>query len=298
MRPSDQQSQPVCPVCNSIHVQLKHEVKDYTVSGEIFQVYQCNQCEGGFTYPMPSLEEIGKYYQSENYISHSDTNKGLISRLYHLVRKFTLRQKGNIVIKHSNPTAVKLLDVGSGTGAFSATMKQRGWQVVSIEPDEAARRNALEIYGVNAFCSSHLYDINDQFDVITLWHVLEHVHDLHGYMKQFKKLLKSDGILIIAVPNQTSLDAQIYQSHWAAWDVPRHLYHFTPSSMRQLSEMHGFKWKKTLPMWFDSFYVSMLSEQYKKGSMIRGIWNGWRSNMNAMGKPLNSSSVIYIIRHN
>ncbi len=190
-----------------------------------------------------------------------------------------------------------LLDVGAGTGAFANTMQQAGWKVTALEPDDIARENASNKYGLQLQSPENLFTLEaSQFDAITMWHVLEHVHDLHAYLTQFEVILKPGGRLIIAVPNYTSYDAKAYKAFWAAYDVPRHLYHFSPKSMELLGNRKGFTLIDTKPMWFDSFYVSMLSEQYKNGSgnLIGALWNGMISNLKALGDKKKCSSVIYI----
>jgi 2-polyprenyl-3-methyl-5-hydroxy-6-metoxy-1,4-benzoquinol methylase len=190
------------------------------------------------------------------------------------------------------------LDVGAGTGAFASYMQQSGWNVTALEPDEEARKKAAEIYSLQLEKSSKLFELaENSFDVITLWHVIEHVHSLHEYVGQLKKMLKQGGALFIAVPNYTSYDAFLYDKFWAAYDVPRHLYHFSPVAMRRLIQQHGLQLKQIKPMWLDSFYVSLLSEKYKSGStnLVKGFWNGAVSNYKALLKKERSSSLIYII---
>ncbi|HYC28701.1 MAG TPA: class I SAM-dependent methyltransferase [Chitinophagaceae bacterium] len=269
---------------------------DHTVSGERFEIWECANCTARFTQDVPSPAEIGRYYQSEKYISHSNTNKGLVNRLYHRIRKVTLAQKRNLIKKATSLDTGNLLDIGAGTGLFVEAMRKAGWKVTGLEPDETARKRAREMNIV-------LNDISDlfklppaSFNAITMWHVLEHVHDIHGYLSQIGKLLQPGGKLIIAVPNFLSRDALIYKEYWAAYDVPRHLYHFSPAAMRGLLEKHGFHVGSMHPQWFDSFYVSMLSEQYKTGksNLVRATWNGLRSNFKALGSAGKCSSVIYV----
>ncbi|HEY0676744.1 MAG TPA: class I SAM-dependent methyltransferase [Chitinophagaceae bacterium] len=285
-----------CPLCGSASISNVLTAKDHTVSSEIFEIWECTDCTGRFTQNNPEADSIGRYYKSENYISHSDTSKGLVNKLYHQVRKITLSQKRKLVQKVTQLESGKLLDVGAGTGLFADTMRKSGWMVTGLEPEEAARARAAELNIV-------LNDINDLwqlphtgFDAITLWHVLEHVHEIHKYLDQLKKLLKKSGRLIIAVPNYTSKDASLYQSFWAAYDVPRHLYHFSPRSMISLLKSHGFELHSMHPQWFDSFYVSLLSERYKNGSagFVKGILNGLRSNANALTSRDRCSSLIYV----
>jgi 2-polyprenyl-3-methyl-5-hydroxy-6-metoxy-1,4-benzoquinol methylase len=287
-----------CPVCNSNNIHSVLDVKDYTVSQEIFEVWHCNQCTFRFTQNIPTADNIGPYYQSANYVSHSDTQEGLIHRVYHMVRNHTLKVKRKLIEYSTGKKTGDLLDVGAGTGAFSKKMKDAGWNVTGLEPDETARKNAKEINGLDLLSPEHLYHFpENSFDAITMWHVLEHVHDLHGYLERFQTILRKEGRLVIAVPNYTSYDAHVYQKYWAAYDVPRHLYHFSPSSMSQLAANKGFKLNKVQPMWFDSFYVTMLSEQYKTGKnkYISAVWYGLLSNLKTIFNSKKCSSVIYIL---
>jgi 2-polyprenyl-3-methyl-5-hydroxy-6-metoxy-1,4-benzoquinol methylase len=289
-----------CLCCGSIAVDKAVDCIDYTVSNKSFEVWQCANCTFRFTQQVPDAAHIGVYYQSENYISHSDTQKGLVNTLYHRVRKFTLKTKAALVKKVTGLAQGNLLDVGAGTGAFAHTMQQGGWHLTALEPDDTARQNALSNYKIQLDEPVKLFSLpGSQFDAITMWHVLEHVHDLAGYLERFKIILKPDGRLIVAVPNHTSHDAAVYQQFWAAYDVPRHLYHFSPESMKQLLSKHGFVVEKMKPMWFDSFYVSMLSEKYKNGrsNFLKAMWVGLISNLKAVVDSSKCSSVIYIIRH-
>ena len=287
----------VCPLCGNGHIHPVLSAEDYTVSHEHFDIWECSQCSVRFTQNAPSPQEIGKYYQSENYISHSDTSSGLINNLYHRVRRRTLIRKKKLMESFTGKKTGSILDVGCGTGAFLHTMKQAGWEVTGLEPDENAAKKAKELYGIAPIKADEIYNLSAaSFDAITMWHVLEHVHDLHGYMKKLKSLLKPGGKLFIAVPNYTSYDAANYKQYWAAYDVPRHLYHFSPKSMKELFTLHGLNIEKMLPMWFDSFYVSMLSEQYQNGkpNALVGIIAGGISNVKALGNPENCSSIIYV----
>jgi cyclopropane fatty-acyl-phospholipid synthase-like methyltransferase len=241
---------------------------------------------------------MSRYYQSENYISHTNTSKGLVNRIYQWVRKRTLKQKASLILRATGLPHGNLLDMGSGVGAFVREMSDRGWKVTGLEPDPLARNAAMK------FFHSELRDVNTfyqleaaNFDAITLWHVLEHVHELHAYMDQLKNLLSASGKIFIAVPNYTSADARKYKEYWAAYDVPRHLYHFSPLSMKLLVEKHGLVLKETLPMWFDSYYISLLSSKYKNGktNWPGAMLAGWKSNRKAKEDATKCSSLIYII---
>ncbi|MEO7394606.1 MAG: class I SAM-dependent methyltransferase [Chitinophagaceae bacterium] len=296
-----------CPVCASADIKNVLSVKDYTVSGEMFAIAECNDCSLRFTQDVPDEDSISPYYKSENYISHTNTSKGLINRLYQAVRKITLQQKRKLIEKTTGRKKGQLLDVGSGTGAFVNEMKENGWQVTGLEPDADAVSVAKQLYNLELKNINQFYKLPaDSFDAITLWHVLEHVHVLPAYVKQLKMLLKNDGKLFIAVPNYTSKDGSVYNDDWAAYDVPRHLYHFSPKSIKVLVEKNGMKLLQHQPMWFDSFYISMLSSKYKnarlndgvgqgKANLVTAFFNGIRSNIKAMNDVKQCSSVIYII---
>lgn len=287
-----------CPVCSSSAIQAAIKATDHTVSGELFPIWECTDCTLRFTQDVPDPAGIAAYYKSENYISHTNTNKGFINKLYQRVRKITLRQKRNLVKKATGLKSGTLLDVGSGTGAFVHVMKNGGWQVSGIEPDAGARETALDSFQTELLDAGVFFDLAaSKFDVITLWHVLEHVHDLHGYINQLKKIVKPQGRIFIAVPNYTSKDAHIYKEYWAAYDVPRHLYHFSPASMKHLMGKHGLIIEKYNPMWYDSFYISMLSSGYKnkKANYFAAFLNGLRSNLAAWTDVKRCSSVVYII---
>ncbi len=287
-----------CPSCGSTSLQKVLTAKDHTVSQREFEIWECAQCTLRFTQHVPAEADIAPYYQSENYISHSDTDKGFVNRLYHRVRQHTLKTKRKLIESVAGEGGGHLLDVGAGTGAFLHHMQQNGWQVHGLEPDPAARERATKLYGLQLSPTGDLWQLPaGSMRVITLWHVLEHVHRLHAYMEQLRKLLKPGGVLFIAVPNYTSRDARRYGPYWAAWDVPRHLYHFSPKSMEQLIGTHKLQLNAIRPMWFDSFYVSMLSEQYKTGkeSLVKGGFSGLLSNWAALQHRDRCSSLIYII---
>lgn len=288
-----------CLCCRSAAISEVFECEDYTVSNIHFKIWQCNTCTFRFTQDVPDETAIGIYYQAAEYISHSDTKRGLINRLYHHVRRFTLTTKLNLIKEVTGLKHGVLLDVGAGTGAFAFTMQQARWNVTGLEPDEIARAKGLNNYKLQLEELKTLYNLHDStFDAITLWHVLEHVHDLDSYLETFFKILKPAGRLVIAVPNYTSYDAGIYKQYWAAYDVPRHLYHFSPESMQVLLRHKGFEIEAVKPMWFDSFYISMLSEKYRYGkdNFLNAVLVGLLSNIKAAFNTKRCSSVIYVVR--
>jgi 2-polyprenyl-3-methyl-5-hydroxy-6-metoxy-1,4-benzoquinol methylase len=270
-------------------------VKDYTVSKETFGLYREEKYDMLVTMPKPNLMDLPKYYQSEDYISHSDKKTGLVSVLYQFVRSFTLKNKVNI-IEHFQPEKGSLLDIGSGTGHFLSLAQHSNWTVTGIEPNEGARNLASE-KGIS-FAESIQSIQKNSFDVITMWHVLEHVPDLDEQIKQLKRVLKPTGTLIIAVPNFRSYDAQHYKRFWAGYDVPRHLWHFSKKSIRVLFQEQNMKVIEMLPMKWDAFYVSLLSEKYKRGYMnfFKAVYIGFKSNYQAKQR-FEYSSIIYVIKN-
>ena len=288
-----------CPVCGSSRISPVFAVTDYTVSRQSFPIEECLDCSVRFTQGVPGPDEMAPYYHAESYISHSDSRKGLINRLYHFARKITLYQKKKIIANATGLQDGRLLDVGAGTGAFMQYMHTAGWDVTGLEPDLKARHNANEINGVRLLPMTELENFSaNTFDVITLWHVLEHVHHLYDYLKNLKNIMKPGGALFIAVPNYTSYDASTYLTYWAAYDVPRHLYHFSPNSMRMLLAAQELKLQKVKPLWLDSFYISLLSEKYEAGHdrLVRAFLQGAKSNLKAWFNNEKCSSLIYIAR--
>lgn len=287
-----------CPVCECSKFKPFLSCVDYTVSKERFQIVICDSCGFKFTNPRPPSDKLGDYYKSEEYISHSDTSKGVISKLYKIVRNYTLRKKVDLIGKYAR--SGNLLDYGCGTGMFLSEAKRSTWNVFGIEPDNGARSLASkningEVYESMDTAKKFLPDVT--FQCITLWHVLEHVSSLNETLSWFHNILDKDGVLILAVPNHKSYDARKYGEFWAAYDVPRHLSHFEESTMINLLKRNGFEHVVSLPMKFDSFYVSMLSEKYKNGTVkyINAFCSGLISNLKAR-KPSEYSSVIYVFR--
>ena len=286
-----------CPICYSSEFIPFLNCKDYTVSRETFSIVSCRACNFKFTNPRPSQELMGSYYKSENYISHSNTKKGFINSAYQLIRKYTLLKKLQLISKYYKTGSI--LDIGCGTGDFLDICKRSNWKTVGIEPDDQVRKVASKRFNLEVHPEEKLKQLPDNsFDIITMWHVLEHVSDLQSRIVDLKRLIKVDGVIIIAVPNCSSMDAAIYQEFWAAYDVPRHLYHFTPNDISRLFRKHNLNLFNTLPMIFDSFYISMLSEQYKYGrsNFIRSMWNGLRSNLSAIKTGKTYSSQIYLFK--
>jgi hypothetical protein len=280
-----------CPACTGQTFSPHLTGKDYTATGELFHVKQCTACGLLITSPRPTETNAGRYYQSSAYISHTGAATGLIDYIYLIVRRFTLNRKYRLVTNRN--THRKLLDYGSGTGAFLNYCIEKGIDAYGIEPSVIARdahtkvRESLDKLEVN------------EFDIITLWHVLEHVYTLDQTLDQLKQRLTKTGTIFIAVPNWQSSDAKHYGAEWAAYDVPRHIWHFSQASMKRLLTNKGLTLQAIIPMKLDSYYVSLLSEKNANGGnlsllkIFHALKTALVSNVRAK-KNLNYSSLIYV----
>jgi SAM-dependent methyltransferase len=268
--------------------------KDHTVSGESFQLKYWKDYDMLVTHPKPKLEELSGYYESEDYISHTDSKASLLDKIYQRVKQIMLNKKLDILSSfHQNKGS--LLDVGAGTGDFLIAAKKNGWITSGVEPNQKARslahkKNITLVEEIDLLPSQ-------KYDVITLWHVLEHVPNLFEYIEKLKSLLKDNGTLIIAVPNYKSFDAVTYKKHWAAYDVPRHLWHFSSTGIQNLFTQYNLSLQKTYPMTFDAYYVSLLSEKYKASSFqkFKALRTGFLSNLKAK-QTGEYSSLIYCFK--
>jgi predicted SAM-dependent methyltransferase len=286
-----------CKICSLQTIRETKKITDYTVSRETFDVVTCQGC--GFVYTQFETEQdLGYFYDSPEYISHTNSEKGLFNSLYQKVRTYTLGKKFKLINAYG--TVNSLFDYGSGTGHFLQYCKSKRLEANGIEPSDSARAIALSNgLSVVADISKFNSEVSrETFDAITLWHVLEHVPDLNETIDFLKSRMHKDSTLFIAVPNHTSGDAKYYKEHWAAYDVPRHLYHFSPDSIQKLMSNHDLEMVGMKPMWFDAYYVAMLSEKYKNGkiSYLKAVWHGFRSNLNALFNSGECSSQIYIFK--
>lgn len=283
-----------CPICQ--HTAFTHFLtcKDYTVSQANFILQECKSCGFVLTSPRPVSDEIGLYYQSESYISHSDTQKGLINWLYHRVRKVALKNKLTLLEKYF-PQKGRLLDNGCGTGAFVKFTLENGWHTEGIEPEEKARNIAEKQTQTHIFATLDNLPKHHRYDAISMWHVLEHIVDLHTAIETMKSLLADKGLFFIALPNRESKDALYFKEYWAAYDVPRHLWHFSKKDVENLFAKHQLSLKAIYPMPFDAYYISMLSTKYQDGKInyLKAIGQGFLSNW--AGRKDNTSSLIYVI---
>lgn len=270
-------------------------VKDFSVSKEIFDLHYDATLDMLVTYPQPELDKLGRYYESVDYISHTDSKRSLFEKAYHFVKGIALKNKLQL-INAEQASKGQLLDIGAGTGDFLLVAKNDGWNTIGIEPSEKAKTIAIT-KGIS-FVPDTSSLASHSFDCITMWHVLEHVPDLDFQIKELKRLLKPTGTLIVAVPNFKSYDANYYQEFWAAYDVPIHFWHFSKKAIEMLFQKENMKLNKVLPMKFDSFYVSLLSEKYKTGKMnyFSAFFVGLRSNWKA--RHTNEySSLIYVLKN-
>lgn len=287
-----------CLVCGSSNVGHFLECTDNFVTREKFNIYQCNSCGFRFTIDAPDVENISRYYHSENYISHSDTQKGIVNKLYHTVRNLMLKRKLRLI--RSLTTGKDLLDIGCGTGYFPHFMQQNGYNASGMEIEPGARKFAADNFGLKVSSPDELLNEKHtaQFDVITLWHVLEHLYEPARYLNWIFDSLKNEGVLLIALPNCDSYDARKYKENWAAYDVPRHLWHFKPSTFEKLISQHGFKLERIKSLPFDAYYNSMMSAKYagKKPSFLHGLVTGHISNDLSTFNSKKYSSVIYICK--
>jgi len=286
-----------CPVCKNEVFNDLLTCKDFSVSKEVFKIVYCVPCGFTFTNPRPESRDLDNYYLSDNYISHTNKSRGLFEALYQIVRKYAVWQKLRLLKRFS--VSKNHLDIGCGTGEFLNACKNAGFKTIGIEPSEIARKQAVNNYNLSVSKNTNLNQYSKEaFNSISMWHVLEHIPNLNETIKNLSRVLEKNGSLIIAVPNHKSWDAEYYKHYWAAWDVPIHLWHFSLDSIIPLFENHEFKLVKTKPMFFDSFYVSILSEEYKKGrkSFILGFFIGFISNLIGFLTKRGFSSTIYVFQ--
>ncbi|APA64294.1 class I SAM-dependent methyltransferase [Maribacter sp. 1_2014MBL_MicDiv] len=268
------------------------ETTDHLVSNEKFRLEYLTETDMLVTQPIP--ENLINYYESNNYISHKDEAKTLLEKVYQTVKKIALKRKLELINKYDN-TSKTILDIGCGTGEFLITARKNNWNTVGVEINDEARNKSSK---KNITTYKVIEEVkSSQFNIITLWHVLEHLKDLNGTITKISSLLDTDGTLVIAVPNYKSYDANYYKEYWAAYDTPRHLWHFSQKSISTIFEKHNLKVVRTLPMYFDSYYVSLLSEKYKTGksNYFKAFYRGMLSNLKAKGTG-EYSSLIYVLQ--
>jgi 2-polyprenyl-3-methyl-5-hydroxy-6-metoxy-1,4-benzoquinol methylase len=288
-----------CDLCGNKTFKDYLESKDYFLTNEGFTIVKCENCGLLFVNPRPTITEISKYYKSENYISHSTKQKGLLDKVYAIIRKKNHIKKYKLIKHYKNIGSI--IDIGCATGEFLDFFKKKGWDVTGVEPNEDARNFAVNTYNLNIFDEKNINELPEKkYDIVTMWHVLEHVHDINERVFQLNRILKNEGIAVIAVPNTNSDDASFYKTFWAGYDLPRHLYHFSSNTIKDLFEKKGFRFIETKPLGFDAFYISIISEKYKTGkkNLIKAFYHGLKSNIKAKRNNNEFSSLIYIFKKN
>jgi 2-polyprenyl-3-methyl-5-hydroxy-6-metoxy-1,4-benzoquinol methylase len=286
-----------CLVCDGSNFQNYLELQDYFLSKEMFKLTKCLECGLLYTMPQPHIKSLARYYDSEEYTSHNTSKWSLKNLIYLQARRFALSLKLRMIERYFKKG--RILDIGGGTGEFLNHCRKRGWDVIGIEPSSIARENAFVTHGLEFLESVEILETEEEsMDVITMWHVLEHMEDPAKQFQINYRLLKPGGLLVVALPNYESWEADYYGKFWAAYDVPRHLFHFSQKSLTQLSEKSGFRIEEIRPLKLDAYYISLLSEKYAHGKMsyFKAFLNGWRSNTAAKKGKFGYSSWVYLLR--
>lgn len=286
-----------CPLCKN-ELKPVFATQDYLVSGESFDIMECSLCHLRLTSPIPEKADIASYYESEDYISHAEESKGLFDSIYNMVRSYMLGRKTSIVKRSSGSNEGSMLDIGSGAGHFVNKMKNHGWDVKGVDASPKAREMVSSRFGIEVVSPDEWMNSEKTYDVVTCWHSLEHVHEPWEFLQKIKQQLNENGILLVALPNYHSTDSKKYGADWAAYDTPRHLYHFTPASIEKIMDQNGFYVKRSYRMNFDPFYVSILSAKHQGSSTISGILNGFISWCISVFQKEKCSSLIYIMKVN
>ena len=315
-----------CPLCDSKKIAPFLTCRDTLTHRGEFTIASCGECGFRFTNPYPSAEDIHVFYDTPDYTPVSNSKEGLLNKGYHLARRVMLRAKRRLVqrlvgrgLRSAPPrgsnqafheTSLEpqggaersprptLLDIGCGTGEFLATMKQAGWSVQGVEPYEPAKNSAIKNFQIPVTDLAGQSSLPDHaYDVITLWHVLEHAHDLHRSMAEISRLLKPGGLVLIGVPNCDSWDAKFYGAHWAAYDTPRHLFHFNPATMRRLATRHNFEVASIHPLFFDPIYIPLLTEKKRADkNVLRGVYAAIRSFIFSLFYPAKCTAIAYVLK--
>jgi 2-polyprenyl-3-methyl-5-hydroxy-6-metoxy-1,4-benzoquinol methylase len=267
------------------------KIKDYFYSQDVFEVLPSKH-EGVLeTFPKLNEAELSGYYNHENYISHQTKSKTLLEKVYQVAKRVMIKRKQNKVFNFCK--SGRILDIGTGTGDFLKSFDSKSWEKFAIEPNEGLHK-ALKNEKIHILKSVEEIQ-HQQFDVITLWHALEHIPNLEGTLQRIQSSLNPDGVLIIAVPNYNSYDAAFYKTHWAAWDVPRHVWHFSKSGLISLCQKFNFEFVTNSPLLLDAFYISIISEKYRNSNnMLRAFCVGLYSNLLGLFKN-EYSSFVYVL---
>lgn len=286
-----------CTICGNLGFEIKFELKDYFFTNEDFVIIQCKSCGFMITDGITDYKDLGKYYNTSKYLSHEKKEKSIVSLVYNLVKRYSISRKFLLISKESN--GKKILEIGCGTGDLLAAFKDKKWDTIGVEPSDSASSYAKEKHGLKIYDKASEVKETD-FDVVMLWHVLEHIENLQDIISLIKTKVKKSGRIIIALPNPDSYDAKYYKKYWAGWDVPRHLFHFKQTNIKQLLQANGIEIYKSAPLIFDSYFISMLSEEHKGTTsslvkLFKTLYIGLKSNLSAMNTN-EFSSMIYIAR--
>lgn len=288
---------PLCPLCNSSQTAFAFSCPDHLVTGEEFPLSRCRDCGFLYSFRLPSEADAQKYYDSPSYTPHATDRKSLMMRTIDAARLIRQPIKRRWVKKWSGKLAGSLLDIGTGTGEFAAFMQKSKWNVTCIEPNIDARNFCKDVQKLTVSDIDLIPTLPDHsFDVVTLWHVLEHVYDIHGTMQTVKRLLKNDGTAFIALPNYSSKEASWYGRMWTGYEMPRHPSHFSPDTFQKLAAMYDMQLVAIRPFFLDAFYLSILSEQHRRGWFISALWHGFWSACIGLLKPKYASSILYVLR--
>jgi 2-polyprenyl-3-methyl-5-hydroxy-6-metoxy-1,4-benzoquinol methylase len=288
-----------CPLCLSEAIAVQIKCTDHFISKELFDIARCSSCGFLFTQDYPDETGISKYYESEAYISHSDTSKGLLNKLYHIIRQVMLIRKRRIIERTTGLRTGNLLDIGSGTGHFASMMRRSGWNVKGVEINEEVRQSSSSAFGLDIYSPAEISGLEkESLDCVTMWHVLEHLYNPEEYLSKILPLIKPGGTCLVALPNSSSLDAKFYGKFWAALDVPRHLWHFNPDTFSQFTAKLHLQIERRYVLPFDVFYISMLSERYRGSEFpfIKGLMRTTWFAILSIFRRDGSSSIIYILK--
>jgi 2-polyprenyl-3-methyl-5-hydroxy-6-metoxy-1,4-benzoquinol methylase len=297
-KPFEHLETPDCLICNSTEKKPFYQVSNRFNQKESFDLVKCPNCNFVYLSPRPTADAIGVYYEVEEYQPHQANARNAADVLYQRVRIWNNRYKRKTIEKYKKNG--NILDYGCGTGEFLLEMNVSGWKTYGYEPLTKAA-NIARNHGLNILKS--LQNYQGGADIITLWHVLEHIHDARGIIKTLQQIMAPEAYLIIAVPNYQSFDAKIFKQNWVAFDAPRHLYHFTPETMTLFLESMNFQIVSYKTLYFDPWYNSLLSAKIEAKnkkfklliqSLSKSLIAATIANLQSFFIKKRSSSLIYI----